>query len=66
MVLADKLVVYDLENNVFGWTDQYNCSSSIKIKDKETGAIYSVSAHSISSGWRFLWQKPTILLLVTM
>jgi hypothetical protein len=98
LVLSDKLVEYDLEKHVIGWTD-YNCkfrviktvlsietavvrmasrfivapvlflisgSSSIKIKDDSTGAIYTVDAHNISSGWRFLWHKYLILLLVTM
>jgi hypothetical protein len=66
LVLSDKLVVYNLENHVIGWTD-YNCSSSIKIKDDSTGAIYTVDAHNISSaGWRFLWHKYLILLIVTM
>ncbi|GJN21054.1 hypothetical protein PR202_gb08500 [Eleusine coracana subsp. coracana] len=61
LVLSNKLVVYDLENQVIGWTD-YNCSSSIKIKDDNTGATYTVDAHNISSGWRFQWHKSLILL----
>ncbi|XP_062225358.1 aspartic proteinase 36-like isoform X1 [Phragmites australis] len=65
LVLSNKLVVYDLENQVIGWTD-YNCSSSIKIMDDKTGAIYTVDAHDISFGWRFHWHKSLILLLVTM
>ncbi|KAK3145081.1 hypothetical protein QOZ80_4AG0322760 [Eleusine coracana subsp. coracana] len=65
LVLSNKLVVYDLENQVIGWTD-YNCSSSIKIKDDKTGATYTVDSHNISSGWRFYWHKSLILLLVTM
>ncbi|XP_062223324.1 aspartic proteinase 36-like [Phragmites australis] len=64
LVLSNKLVVYDLENQTIGWTD-YNCSSSIKIKDDNTGSIYTVDAHNISSGWRFQWQK-SLILLVTM
>ncbi|CAI0376204.1 unnamed protein product [Linum tenue] len=47
LVLSNKVVVYDLENQVLGWTD-YNCSSSIKIKDEKTGAAYEVSAKDIS------------------
>ncbi|KAF3452475.1 hypothetical protein FNV43_RR02908 [Rhamnella rubrinervis] len=47
MVLSNKLVVYDVENQVIGWTE-YNCSSSIKLKD-ESGSVYSVGAHNISS-----------------
>jgi hypothetical protein len=65
LVLSNKLVVYDLENQVIGWTE-YNCSSSIKIKDEQTGATYTVDAHNISSGWRFHWQKHLAVLLVTM
>lgn len=48
LVLANKLVMYDLENQEIGWTD-YNCSSSIKIKDDQSGAIYSVAAHDLSA-----------------
>ncbi|KAK7340377.1 hypothetical protein VNO77_21079 [Canavalia gladiata] len=48
LVLSNKLVVYDLENMVIGWTD-YNCSSSIKVKDDATGSVYTVGAHNLSS-----------------
>ncbi|KAK6136384.1 hypothetical protein DH2020_029874 [Rehmannia glutinosa] len=48
IVLTDKLVLYDLENQTIGWT-QYNCSSSIKVRDEATGHAYAVSAHDISS-----------------
>lgn len=65
LVLSNKLVVYDLEKQVIGWTE-YNCSSSIKIKDDRTGATYTVDAHNISSGWRFQWQKFLMLLLMTV
>jgi len=66
LVLSNKLVVYDLENQVIGWTD-YNCSSSIKVKDDKTGATYTVNSHDISSsGWRFSWHKSLVLLLVTV
>lgn len=47
LVLTDKLVTYDLEKKTIGWTD-YNCSSSIKVKDEESGNVYSVSAHNLS------------------
>ncbi|KAK4480189.1 hypothetical protein RD792_013251 [Penstemon davidsonii] len=47
IVLSDKLVLYDLENHTIGWT-QYNCSSSIKVKDEGTGNAYDVGAHSLS------------------
>lgn len=65
LVLSNKLVVYDLENQVVGWTD-YNCSSSIKIKDDKTDATYTVNSHNISLGWRFHWHKSLVLLLVTV
>uniref|UniRef100_A0A453SJW2 Peptidase A1 domain-containing protein n=1 Tax=Aegilops tauschii subsp. strangulata TaxID=200361 RepID=A0A453SJW2_AEGTS len=64
LAFSNRLVLYDLENQVIGWTD-YNCSSSIKIKDDKTGSIYTVNAHDISSGWRFQWHKPLFVLLVT-
>ncbi|ESQ28860.1 hypothetical protein EUTSA_v10018479mg [Eutrema salsugineum] len=47
MVLSNKLVVYDLENEVIGWAD-HNCSSSIKVKDG-SGGVYSVGADNLSS-----------------
>ncbi|KAL5767230.1 hypothetical protein ACOSQ2_014013 [Xanthoceras sorbifolium] len=50
LVLSNKLVVYDMENQTIGWTE-YNCSSSIKIKDEKTGEVYSVAAHDISSAF---------------
>jgi len=65
LVLSNKLVIYDLENQVIGWTD-YNCSSSIKIEDDKTGTPYTVNSHDISSGWKYHWHKSLVLLLVTM
>ncbi|KAF6162297.1 hypothetical protein GIB67_008426 [Kingdonia uniflora] len=50
LVLSNKLVVYDLENQVIGWTE-YNCSSSIKLLDEQSGAVYQVGAHDLSSAW---------------
>ncbi|KAI3459130.1 hypothetical protein Pfo_015793 [Paulownia fortunei] len=50
IVLSDKLVLYDLENQTIGWT-QYNCSSSIKVRDEATGNAYAVGAHNISSAF---------------
>ncbi|KAK8715436.1 hypothetical protein V6N13_042770 [Hibiscus sabdariffa] len=49
LVLSNKLVVYDIENQTIGWTE-YNCSSSIKVRDESSGAEYSVGAHDIASG----------------
>ncbi|KAD5960337.1 hypothetical protein E3N88_11809 [Mikania micrantha] len=48
LVLSDKLVTYDMENQAIGWTD-YDCSSSIKVKDEKSGNVYEVGAHDISS-----------------
>ncbi|KAK2361786.1 Eukaryotic aspartyl protease family protein [Trifolium repens] len=48
LVLSNKLVVYDLENMEIGWAD-YNCSSSIKVKDDKSGSVYTVESHHISS-----------------
>ncbi|OIW20745.1 hypothetical protein TanjilG_21810 [Lupinus angustifolius] len=48
LVLSNKLVVYDLENMEIGWTD-FNCSSSIKVKDDKTGSVYAVGAHQLNS-----------------
>ncbi|KAJ4902187.1 Eukaryotic aspartyl protease family protein [Raphanus sativus] len=45
LVLSNKLVVYDLDNEVIGWVD-HNCSSSIKVKDG-TGAAYSLGADNL-------------------
>lgn len=48
LVLSNKLVIYDLENQVIGWTE-YNCSSTIQVKDEQTGTVHLVGAHYISS-----------------
>ncbi|XP_042512191.1 aspartic proteinase 36-like isoform X2 [Macadamia integrifolia] len=48
LVLSNKLVLYDLENQVIGWTE-YNCSSSINLKDEKSGASYELSAKIPSS-----------------
>ncbi|KAI4302057.1 hypothetical protein L6164_035275 [Bauhinia variegata] len=67
LVLSNKLVVYDLENMTIGWTE-YNCSSSIKVKDERNGAVYTVSAHDISSSRAVLIGRilTFFLLLVAM
>ncbi|XP_022855321.1 aspartic proteinase-like protein 2 isoform X2 [Olea europaea var. sylvestris] len=49
LVLSNKLVLYDLVNQTIGWTE-YNCSSSIKVKDELTGSVHLVGAHSLSRG----------------
>ncbi|KAI3697051.1 hypothetical protein L6452_29771 [Arctium lappa] len=38
LVLSNKLVLYDLENQTIGWTE-YNCSSSIMLRDEITGSV---------------------------
>ncbi|KAI4369782.1 hypothetical protein MLD38_018187 [Melastoma candidum] len=48
LVLSNKLVVYDLVNQVIGWTE-YNCSSSIKVQDEQSGTVHLVGAHYITS-----------------
>ncbi|XP_050373114.1 aspartic proteinase 36 [Argentina anserina] len=48
LVLSNKLVLYDLENQVIGWTE-YNCSSSIKVQDEHNGTVHLVGSHYIPS-----------------
>ncbi|KAL3536393.1 hypothetical protein ACH5RR_004854 [Cinchona calisaya] len=50
IILSNKLVVYDLENQKIGWTP-YNCSSSIKVKDEVSGNVNSVNSPNISSAY---------------
>ncbi|CDY53740.1 BnaAnng12680D [Brassica napus] len=47
MALSNKLVVYDIENQVMGWTN-HNCSGGIQVKDEQSGSIYTVGAHNLS------------------
>ncbi|KAH6804827.1 Protein phosphatase 2C family protein [Perilla frutescens var. frutescens] len=49
IALSDNLVVYDLENQTIGWT-QYNCSSSIKVKNEATGNARCPRSRCMSSG----------------
>ncbi|KAJ9546113.1 hypothetical protein OSB04_025820 [Centaurea solstitialis] len=51
LVLTDRLVTYNMEDQTVGWTE-YNCSSSIKVKDEETGKVYEVGSHNVSSNGR--------------
>ncbi|KAI3873226.1 hypothetical protein MKX03_024985 [Papaver bracteatum] len=48
LVLTNKLVLYDLENQVFGLSD-YNCSSTIGLKDEVSGVVNQVASHNLSS-----------------
>ncbi|XP_021772321.1 aspartic proteinase-like protein 2 isoform X2 [Chenopodium quinoa] len=54
IVLSGKVVFYDLVNQTIGWTE-YNCSSSIKVKDSESGAVctntYDLSGQRGSSSY---------------
>ncbi|XP_042008635.1 aspartic proteinase 36-like [Salvia splendens] len=63
LVLANKLVLYDLEKHAIGWTE-YNCSSSIQIKDEITGSVHLVGAHTLSCGWEFT--PPVVFILLMM
>lgn len=68
ILLNNKLVVYDLEDQTIGWTT-HDCNSSIKVKD-ESGNDFSVGAHNISpppslAFSLYAQQKPlTILILI--
>ncbi|GAB2287141.1 hypothetical protein Dimus_021527 [Dionaea muscipula] len=65
LVLSNKLVFYDLENQAVGWTE-YNCSSTIKVKDG-SGSVYTVDAQVIAAGSSLILETSLTfaLLLVT-
>ncbi|XVF29328.1 hypothetical protein REPUB_Repub15cG0111200 [Reevesia pubescens] len=63
LVLSNKLVLYDLENQVIGWTE-YNCSSSIQVLDERTGTVHLVGSHYISSACHFNPRFIIILILL--
>lgn len=65
LVLANKLVLYDLENQTIGWTE-YNCSSTIKLQDEHSGAVHLVGARDLSSARSLDMGRFTILLLLTV
>ncbi|KAF3683005.1 hypothetical protein CQW23_22803 [Capsicum baccatum] len=66
LVLSNKLVLYDLEKQAIGWTE-YNCSSSIGLKDEITGSVHLVGAHSLSGASSLTAQMAlTFLLLVAL
>ncbi|KAI3989152.1 hypothetical protein MKX01_033188 [Papaver californicum] len=48
LVLTNKLVLYDLENQVLGFSD-YNCSSTIRLKAEVSGDVNQEGSHSLSS-----------------
>ncbi|CAL5192809.1 unnamed protein product [Lathyrus oleraceus] len=64
LVLSNKIVVYDLDNMTIGWTD-FNCSSSIKVKDQQSGTVYTVGAQDLSSASTvFIGRILTFFLLI--
>ncbi|VVA14031.1 PREDICTED: aspartic [Prunus dulcis] len=63
LVLSNKLVIYDLENQVIGWLD-YNCSSSIKVRDEKSGEIVTIGAHNLSSASTLTIGRLLIFLLL--
>ncbi|XP_057960264.1 aspartic proteinase 36 [Malania oleifera] len=63
LVLSNKLVIYDLENQVIGWA-AYNCSASIKVKDEQTGAVHLVGSHYISSTCRLNARRAAVIFLL--
>ncbi|XP_024984319.1 aspartic proteinase-like protein 2 [Cynara cardunculus var. scolymus] len=63
LVLSNKLVLYDLENQTIGWTE-YNCSSSIMLRDEATGSVHLVGAHSITSACSRIIYSPVMFLLL--
>lgn len=65
LVLSNKLVFYDLENQVIGWTE-YNCSSSIKVRDERTGTVHLVGPHYISSACSLNTNRVIILFLIVL
>jgi hypothetical protein len=64
-VLSNKLVLYDLENQVIGWTE-YNCSSTIKVKDERTGTVHLVGSHTLASGSSLIAPWTVMLLFLSM
>ncbi|KAJ0617125.1 putative nepenthesin [Helianthus annuus] len=63
LVLSNKLVLYDLENQTIGWTE-YNCSSTIKLRDEITGSVHLVGPHSIPSAGSRIARRHLLSLLV--
>lgn len=67
LVLSNKLVLYDLENQAIGWTE-YNCSSSIQVQDERTGTVHLVGYHYINHArsLNVQWAMLLLLLLSTL
>ncbi|KAM5561912.1 aspartic proteinase 36-like [Rosa sericea] len=64
MIISNKVVVYDLEKQVLGWAD-HNCSTSIKVKDDQSGSDYSVQYHNLASDASSLRLPMSFVLLAT-
>uniref|UniRef100_A0A2K2BN90 Peptidase A1 domain-containing protein n=1 Tax=Populus trichocarpa TaxID=3694 RepID=A0A2K2BN90_POPTR len=62
LVLSNKLVLYDLENQIIGWTE-YNSFSGIKVQDERTGTVHLVGSHSISSACGLPVRRAILFLL---
>ncbi|MCL7035324.1 hypothetical protein MKW94_006050 [Papaver nudicaule] len=48
LALSNKLVVYDLDNRILGLS-AYDCSSTIGLRDEDTGDINQVAGRNLSS-----------------
>ncbi|KAI3900854.1 hypothetical protein MKW92_017611 [Papaver armeniacum] len=56
LVLNNKLVLYDLENQALG-VSEYDCSSTIGLKDEESGAIYQAGGSNNLSSYPTRYNK---------
>ncbi|XAR65804.1 Nepenthesin [Bertholletia excelsa] len=65
LVLSNKLVVYNLENQTIGMAN-YDCSSTIKVKDEETGAEYVISSSKQNSSGRALALLTSLIMMLIM
>ncbi|KAK9138613.1 hypothetical protein Sjap_009207 [Stephania japonica] len=69
LVISNKLLAYDLENQTLGWTD-YNCSSSIMLRDDKSGSSFQVAAEDIffngSHATLLTGRAATLALIISM
>ncbi|XP_023748697.3 aspartic proteinase 36 [Lactuca sativa] len=65
LVLSNKLVLYDLENQKIGWIE-YNCSTNITLKDEITGLVHLVGSHNISCSCNFNVHRAMVLLILLL
>ncbi|KAI3906355.1 hypothetical protein MKW92_031433, partial [Papaver armeniacum] len=56
LVLNNKLVLYDLENQALG-VSEYDCSSTIGLKDEESGFIYQAGGSNNLSSYPTRYHK---------